>query len=336
MPALFRSPLTVFSFLLVVALFVVTAIFTLEVHLTARSPDRNVVAPVVAIIPFPVGVDPKYKSIIENLAVDSYMIDNLAIDILSETEKNLAERLLSKLQKANVFQQLAAAIASTLVVYPGQRKEEVAKNFAEVLGWEDNERVVFQDLITSSIPELSEGKFFPGRYSVPRGATPEVVAALIISEFSTEVMDRYDASVEDVVPLQDTLIIASLLEREAYDFVDMRIISGIIWNRLFINMPLQLDASLQYAKGSLLSERKWWPQIKPSDKYIESPFNTYQETGLPPAPIANPSLEAVVAALNPKVTSCLFYFHEDDGTFHCSDTYEEHVAWLRALYGQGS
>jgi UPF0755 protein len=220
-----------------------------------------------------------------------------------------------------------------LVIYPGQRKEEVVQNFTDILNWNDEEKQRFADLITSSVPELAEGKFYPGHYSVPKEVTPEVVAELLISQFSKEIVDRYSEEVSVKVSLRDALTIASLLEREAYDFTDMRLISGIIWNRLFINMPLQLDASLQYARGSLPTEPKWWPQVKPKDKFIESPFNTYQEIGLPPAPIANPSLEAVVAALNPKVTSCLFYFHDADGGFYCTNTYEEHVALLKQIYG---
>ena len=75
---------------------------------------------------------------------------------------------------------------------------------------------------------------------------------------------------EKQVPLNDALIIASLLEREASDFNNMREVSGVIWNRLFKNMPLQLDATLQYVRGSSRYEAKWWPAIKPADKYIKS------------------------------------------------------------------
>jgi UPF0755 protein len=124
----------------------------------------------------------------------------------------------------------------------------------------------------------------------------------------------------------------------------MRIISGIIWNRLFNNMNLQIDATLQYAKASepdgKTSQRgevagNWWPAVLPKDKYIKSPYNTYENPGLPPGPIATPSVAAVLAALNPVPTSCLYYFHDANGVFHCSDTYVEHVALLKEYYGQG-
>jgi UPF0755 protein len=115
----------------------------------------------------------------------------------------------------------------------------------------------------------------------------------------------------------------------------MRYISGIIWNRLFVGMPLQLDASLQYARGSKISEKLWWPKVVPNDKYIDSPYNTYENEGLPPAPISNPSVEAVVAALNPRETDCMFYFHDSKGVFYCTENYEDHVAKLKEIYGRG-
>jgi UPF0755 protein len=102
-------------------------------------------------------------------------------------------------------------------------------------------------------------------------------------------------------------------------------------------MPLQIDATLQYAKANATTGKTgiWWPQVVPKDKYIKSAYNTYMNGGLPPGPIANPSIASVVAALNPKKTDCLFYFHDQNGNFHCTKTYTEHVALLKKYYGQG-
>jgi UPF0755 protein len=141
--------------------------------------------------------------------------------------------------------------------------------------------------------------------------------------------------VRTFVSLDEALIIASLLEREAYDFTDMRYISGIIWNRLFTDMRLQLDATLQYAKGNKVKPQTWWPKVVPEDKYIASVYNTYKHKGLPPGAISNPSAEAVLAALNPVKIDCMYYFHDADGGFHCTKTYEEHKTLLKKYYGQG-
>jgi len=63
-----------------------------------------------------------------------------------------------------------------------------------------------------------------------------------------------------------------------------------------------------------------------ADKYLDSPFNTYQHVGLPPHPIAEPSLAAIDAVLNPQTTSCIFYLHDPSGQIHCSKTYSGQVA----------
>lgn len=284
---------------------------------------------------FPVGVDPDRKVITEDPIVDWYVTSHLSINIHRSRQKRAIDWLFANLVKSEVFQQLAAPLSRILVIYPGERREEVVKNFGDILKWSATERKEFSDLIINLEPVLVDGKFFPGKYTVPSKSKPAEVATLVSERFTKEILVRYGDEVKEKVSLEEALTIASLLEREAYDFVDMRYISGIIWNRLFVGMPLQLDATLQYAKGSNQSEVKWWPKILPRDKYITSAFNTYENIGLPPSPIANPSVEAVVAALNPRITDCMFYFHDDDGNFYCSVTYEEHVTKLKEVFGQG-
>ncbi len=284
---------------------------------------------------FPVSVNTEEGVINENPLVDWYVETHLSIDINDSNKGRLLDRVLAQVAKWDWYQNLASAVSRVLVIYPGQRKEEIVKDFGDILKWSTEERELFSNYIIEADPFLEEGKFYPGRYVVSADATPENVADVLYEKFSSEILIRYDDEVEKLVPLADALIIASLLEREAYDFNDMRYISGIIWNRLFIEMPLQLDASLQYARGSKKSERLWWPKVVPKDKYIDSPYNTYENAGLPPAPIANPSVEAIVAALNPRVTDCMFYFHDSKGGFYCTKTYEEHVAKLKEIYGRG-
>jgi len=319
-------------FCLLVFLFLTIALF--EEYQSGRQAAIKKEASGTAVLPFPVGVDFENKRIVEDPTFIWFVGENLSLNTDNfRTSRHLA-KVLGIFERSAFLQQLASPVSRTLVIYPGERKEEVINNFSEILGWSVLESADFARYIEESAPVLTEGKYYPGRYIVPRGSLPEVVAPLILERLNEEILSRYDSSVEEKVTLETALIIASLLEREAYDFTDMRIISGIIWNRLFIDMPLQLDATLQYARSE--DYPTWWPIVKPADKFIDSPFNTYQNKGLPPAPIANVGLEAVLAALNPKPTTCYFYFHHTDGTFYCSDTYEEHVKNLIDLYGQGS
>ncbi len=284
---------------------------------------------------FPVGVNTATKLITENPAVDLYVETYLSIKVADSRKKRFQDKLLAQIAKWDFYQNLASPVSRILVIYSGERKEEIIADFAEILKWNKAEQDLFASYITEAEPALAEGKFFPGRYIVSIEATPENVADVLYENFNQEILKQYDESVEQQVPLIDGLTIASLIEREAYDFNDMRYISGVIWNRLFIDMPLQLDATLQYAKGSKTSEKHWWPKVIPADKFIDSPYNTYANIGLPPAPISNPSTEAIVAALNPKNTDCMYYFHGPKGQFYCSVTYEEHVNKLKEIYGRG-
>ncbi|MBP6924205.1 MAG: endolytic transglycosylase MltG [Candidatus Pacebacteria bacterium] len=283
--------------------------------------------------PFPVSVDPKARTIIEADLLGNHTYETLAKKEEAENDTWQAKAVAFFFNR-DWYQNLASPVSRIVVIWPGERKEEVVKNVGDVLRWNTEQRKIFTTLIEDSEPALLEGKFYPGEYIAHRGATPAEVAIMIQEKFNTDILNRYTQEVEAKVPLKDALIIASLLEREARDFENMREISGVIWNRLFINMPLQLDATLQYARGG--TAKSWWPAVKPADKYVKSPYNTYANSGLPPGPIANPSAASVLAALNPLSTDCIYYFHDTKGNYYCSETYEGHVTKLKAIYGRGS
>ena len=333
----FKTTATIFSFCLLVSLFAL-AFFVIQgrqiVHV--ENPEEvTLVAEVYDARQFPVGIDVERKEIVENPAVETYFDEHIAMKS-SPTAMHTSwfSRTLGKLALMNWYQNLASLSSRVLVIQSGERKEQVADHFAKILGWSLDEKKNFLAGIENAEPELVDGKFFPGTYTTAKEAAPEDVIPLITDRFQSEVLSRYGDDVEAAVPLSDALTIASLLEREAYDFEDMRLIAGVIWNRLFIDMNLQIDATLQYAKGSKPNQ-PWWPRVIPNDKYIASVYNTYKNSGLPPAPIANPSLDSILAALNPRKTDCMFYFHDKRAGFHCSKTYAEHVASLKQYYGQG-
>ncbi len=284
--------------------------------------------------PFPISVNPIAKRIEPSTIVDEYHEESLAS--ITTVDESWLTRLTAVLAPHNWYQQLASPVSRIFVIWPGERKEEVGRHIAGIVRWNADETQTFIDTLTNTEPVLSEGTFYPGRYVTHRSATPEEIATLINERFVSEIDSRYTEELEAIVPLEDALILASLIEREASDFENMREVSGVIWNRLFVDMPLQLDATLQYARGSNPSVQAWWPVVRPADKFVDSPYNTYQNAGLPPAPIANVTAEAVLAALNPLPTNCLFYFHDSNRGYHCSETYEEHVAKLKAMYGRGS
>lgn len=284
--------------------------------------------------PFPVSVNSFTKEINEDPMIEEYFSQTLAS--APTASHQWWNKVAATFFKQQWYQNLASPVSRILVIWPGERKEEVIKHVGDVLDWDQSNRTKFAELMESTEPSLVEGTYFPSQYVAHDGATPEEIHQVISDNFNREVLTRYTPEVEAQVPLEDALIIASLLEREASDFENMREISGVIWNRLFIDMPLQLDATLQYVRGSKPNEKKWWPLVKPEDKFLNSAYNTYKNAGLPPAPIANPSTESILAALNPVITDCLFYFHDSRGDYHCSKTYEGHVSKLKSVYGRGS
>jgi cell division protein YceG involved in septum cleavage len=287
-----------------------------------------------AITPFPIGVDPANATITEQIIVDDFYNEYLAQS--SEATNSWWTKVAATLQTNQIYQQLASPVSRIIVVWPGERTEQITKNIGDVLRWNSTDRALFVSLMNNNELALTQGIVPPGQYVTHRSATPEDIASQLQTTFTTTVTDRYTDELNTVLPIKEALTIASLIEREASDFENMREISGVIWNRLFINMPLQLDASLQYVKAQNPYETNWWPAVRPQDKFIDSPFNTYQNKGLPPEPIANPSVEAIVAALNPRVTDCIYYFHSRTADYYCSVEYEEHVRKLREVYGTGS
>lgn len=187
-----------------------------------------------------------------------------------------------------------------LKIIPGSRVEELSSKF-------------------TFTPDL-EGYLFPDSYLVPDYFTQTEVIALIKQNFDNKI-----ASLNiNQNNLQSVITLASLLEREAKTKVDRQMVAGIINNRLKINMALQIDASVQYARDSKTHPAKYWLPLASSDLKIISPFNTYLNPGLPPSPICNPSLDSIFAAQNPTPSGYLFYIHGTNGTMYFAKTLTEH------------
>ncbi len=166
-----------------------------------------------------------------------------------------------------------------------------------------------------------EGYLFPDTYLVPRDADVDMVISLMRNNFNSKVAEL--GLTPNDAKLTKTIIMASLIEREAITNEEKPLIAGVIDNRLRRGMALDIDATIQYVKGR---EGAWWPQIEVSDyKGIDSPYNTYLIPGLPPGPIANPGIEAIRAALNPQDNSYYFYIHAG-GKIYPARTIEEHNA----------
>jgi UPF0755 protein len=200
---------------------------------------------------------------------------------------------------------------------PAIRKEQMGDMLAVALNWTAEEKTIWNTTATEPDPDFIEGVYYPDTYLIPSDQTPAQVAARMRGRF-TDVFAPYAKEAQDKgLKWTNVLTLASIVDREAGKN-DKALVAGILLNRLDTGMKLQADATLQYVKGT---EGNWWPTPTSADKYLKSPFNTYQHVGLPPHPIDNPSLESIAAVLNPDDTNCLFYLHDASHDIHCSLTY---------------
>ena len=168
-----------------------------------------------------------------------------------------------------------------------------------------------------------EGFLYPAHYSFARGTSVQQVFEKMVGTFidQTKNLD-FSQSVEGFTGYQ-LLIIASLIQAEA-DPQDYGKVSRTIYNRLRINMPLQLDTTVQY-----LLKRRGEITLAIKDTKIKSAYNTYQHYGLPPGPIGSPSIAALKAALTPEIGDWIYFITVAPGDTRFTKSHCEFLAWKR-------
>ena len=207
----------------------------------------------------------------------------------------------------------------TLTFFEGQTAAAYGERASSML---DNfDQAKWQRLISSV-----EGKLFPDTYFVPAEYTTEQLFTLlterheqVLKELTEE--NKFDAGKDD---LEDVIILASILEREANDETSMRTVAGIFSNRIKIDMPLQADATIEYVLETPLGELPPG-RLAQNLREVDSPYNTYLNTDLPPTPIGNPGRQALASVLNPIESDYLFYITGNDGEFYYAKTYNQHL-----------
>lgn len=164
-----------------------------------------------------------------------------------------------------------------------------------------------------------EGYLFPDTYLLRPTARAEEVISLLESTFEKRIAEMSSEIVSFNKPLKDIVNMAAILEEEAKDEKSRRIISGILWKRIRLGMPLQVDAVFRYINGKTSEE------LTQEDLKIDSPYNTYLYRGLPPAPITNPGSESLRAAVTPIDTPYLYFLTGKDNEMYYAKTLDEHV-----------
>ena len=228
-------------------------------------------------------------------------------------------RLSPSMDLSTIMDSLTHGTLDVWITIPeGWRSEEIALLLAQELGIPESE----------FIKVAREGYMFPETYLVPKDASASSVVNILNATFAKKVSSeiRQKAKARGL-NLDELLIIASMVEREARLDEDRPVVASVIINRLDERMKLDIDATVQYALGYNPSEKNWWKKnLTVEDLKIDSPYNTYTNAGLPPAPIANPGLEAILAVVNAPDTEYLYYVSDANGKIHPAKTAEEHNA----------
>lgn len=172
-----------------------------------------------------------------------------------------------------------------------------------------------------------EGYLFPDTYFFLPNVHEDTVVQALRQDFDDHIAEILPQIASSTRTLSDIITMASIIEREARNSDDRRLISGVLWNRIARNMALQVDVTFLYTIG------KGTFDLTIKDLTTDSPYNTYVRKGLPPTPIGSPSMDSILAALNPTKTSYLYYLADKHGVTHFSKTYEEHLRKKRLYLG---
>ncbi|PIV10174.1 MAG: endolytic transglycosylase MltG [Candidatus Portnoybacteria bacterium CG03_land_8_20_14_0_80_41_10] len=167
-------------------------------------------------------------------------------------------------------------------------------------------------------PQL-EGYLFPDTYYFSPTESLDGIVAKMKANFERKIGQGLKEEIANQgKSIEEIVIMASLLEKEVSKEEDRRLVSGIFWQRLEDNYPLESCATIAY----ILGVDKW--RYTAAETKSDSPYNTYQNIGLPPGPICHPGLSAIKAAVYPQASQNYFFLSKPDGETVFSQTLEEH------------
>lgn len=227
-------------------------------------------------------------------------------------------QLSPSMSAGKIADELQLATDDVRVTIPeGKRAEEIAAIFKD--RFQNYQPSWDQQLIAQN------GYLFPDTYSFHKESDITTIISTMEDNFAKKYTVISNGQSTKLTKAQ-IVTIASIVEREAKFPQDRPLVASVILNRLNAGMPLQVDATVQYAIGS---PSNWWPTLTDSGNNIapSSPYNSYTNTGLPPTPISNPGVEALKAVINAPQTNYLYYVTDPKtGINHYEETGDEHNA----------
>ncbi len=248
------------------------------------------------------------------------------------------------MRSSDIAQTISKGVSSTknFTIPEGYTLEQIAKKldkegivnkdkFLDVARHGDFSKFSFLKGAQSGDNHL-EGYLFPDTYAVDLDADETQIITTMLNQYDKVFTKKYRERAKELnLTENQIIIIASLIERESQYDGDRAKIASVIYNRIKAGMPLQIDATIQYALG------KTKENLSIDDTKIDSPFNTYTNKGLPPGPICSPGKKSIKAALYPEDTDFLYYVVSEklDGTHNFSKDYNQFLkdkdAYSKAL-----
>jgi UPF0755 protein len=256
-------------------------------------------------------------------AIQNYLVYSGLDKTIQAGEYRLSPRM-TPLEIAHVLQD-ATPEEVTFNVLPGWRAEEIAASLpTSGMTFTPEELIAVvskpkaDNPLRSELPEGAslEGFLYPGSYQVKRNISPQAFVDLMVDQFRAHLSDELRMGFErQNLSLYQAVTLASIVQREAVIADEMPTIASVFINRLQAGMKLDSDPTVQYAIGFNPEQNTWWTNpLSTNDLQFNSPYNTYLNWGLPPGPIANPSLEALQAVANPAQTPYYFFRAACDGS----------------------
>lgn len=207
-----------------------------------------------------------------------------------------------------------SGLESVSVTIPeGSTVRDMGELFEKALG-------DFDSALFTRLAKDKEGYLFPDTYHFVHGTAPSVVIGAMQRNYEEKIEPLRTQIASSTHSEHEIITMASLIEREARQYETKRVVAGILWKRIALQMPLQVDAVFGY----IFNRETYSPSLE--DLEVESPYNTYKNKGLPPTPIASPGLDSIKAALDPAQTPYLYYLTGKDGKMYYARTFEQHVA----------
>jgi UPF0755 protein len=253
--------------------------------------------------------------------LDRFVRDGVYLIIPGNTTRMISEQLATGETGYKTFAFLA-----------GWRKEEIDTLLmqAGMIANPSHRTIGECDPLFDAAEQSIEGFLSPGSYQIPVDMPEEEIYCIFVKRFFDLLPDQFadDAAKNGLTPYE-AVILASIVQKELVDESEAARIAGVFYNRLAAGMPLQSDPTVQYAVANSRGGPVWWDiKITTDDLQIDSPYNTYRVNGLPPTPICNPGMTALLSVVEPENHDFLFFRATCDGSGRhiFSRTYEEHLA----------